>query len=84
MSMTCYWCESLALERRSSGSELVRLSVCMDCGTEMKATFDVSIKSLLALCKRDKKITAIKLHRVHTKTGLEEAKDFVDELTNYM
>lgn len=80
----CPWCTSRRLEPRSSGDETRRLYVCLECGTTTRATISVNIRSLLGLCKQNKKITAIKLHRVCTGVGLKEAKDFIEQLMIYM
>ncbi len=79
----CHWCESTRLEPRGSGDELTRIRVCLTCGAVMKSTVVVDTRALLGLVDQNKKITAIKLHRIKTGTGLKEAKDFVEELTNY-
>ena len=79
----CPWCTSQRLEPRATGDETKRLYVCLECGTTTRATITVNFRALLGLCRQGKKITAIKLHRHNTGTGLKEAKDFIDELTHY-
>jgi ribosomal protein L7/L12 len=61
----------------------VRVYTCLDCGTVTKATIVVNLRALLGLCKNNKKVTAIKLHRFNTGAGLREAKDFIEELMKY-
>ena len=84
VKVCCPWCTSKRLEPRSTGDETKRMYVCLDCGTVTRATITVNVKALLGLCEQGKRITAIKLHRVNTGVGLKEAKDFIDQLTNYM
>ncbi len=80
---TCHWCESSRLEPRQSENELTRLSVCLDCGAETRSSIQVTVKNLLGLIRQNKKITAIKLHRISAGVGLQEAKEFIEELANY-
>jgi len=79
----CHWCESTRLEPRDSGDELTRMRVCLTCGATTRSTIVVNTHTLLGLVDQNKKITAIKLHRIKTGTSLEEAKKFIEELASY-
>lgn len=80
---TCHWCESTRLEPRDTGDDLKRMRVCLTCGAIMRSTIVVTTQALLGLVDQNKKITAIKLHRIKTGIGLKEAKLFVEELSKY-
>ena len=79
----CPFCTSDRLEPNAM-KDTVRVYTCLDCGTTTKATIVVNLKALIGLCKQERKITAVKMHRAKTGTGLKEAKDFIDQLSHYV
>lgn len=82
--MICPWCESAQVERRVTSDELLRRGVCLECGAVTESVFKVTVRNLFGMCKQNKKVTAIKLHRVATGADLKEAKVFIEELMTYM
>lgn len=80
----CAWCQSTRLEKRRSGNELSRVHRCMECGASSTSSIIVDEKALLGLCRQNKKITAIKLHRHVTGASIEESKAFIKNLMEYM
>ena len=56
----------------------------MECGASSTSSIIVDEKALLGLCRQNKKITAMKLHRHVTGSSLEEAKSFIENLMEYM
>jgi ribosomal protein L7/L12 len=56
----------------------------MECGASSTSSIIVDEKALLGLCRQNKKITAIKLHRHVTGASIEESKAFIKNLMEYM
>ena len=79
----CPFCTSDRLEANAM-KDTVRVYTCLDCGTTTKATIVVNLRALVGLCKQGRNITAVKMHRAKTGADLKEAKDFIDQLCNYV